>query len=220
MFKATRLPSYPGSRPGQAIRPRREKVFGEARGFALDRNAKARIMVYARAWSAKHKQPGQHRGMLTRAFMEVLEALLWGFHNSRDGRCFPSYEAIAKKADCNRDTVYEAIKAFEAADVLTWVNRIARIQVRELDLFGKWATRWRIIRTSNAYVFRDPLPCAEVRNSWGSSKSENPPGTQIQESFLPSAPTQARPFDPNSPLERALLGLRKAMGAIEGTVTA
>jgi len=34
-----------------------------------------------------------------------------GFHNSRDGRCFPSYEAIAKKADCNRDTVYEAIKA-------------------------------------------------------------------------------------------------------------
>jgi hypothetical protein len=25
------------------------------------------------------------------------------------------------------------------------------------------ATRWRIIRTSNAYVFRDPLPCAENR---------------------------------------------------------
>ena len=38
-------------------------------------------------------------------------------------------------------------------------------QVRELDLFGQWATRWRIIRTSNAYVFRDPLPCAEGRPS-------------------------------------------------------
>ena len=202
------------------LRPKREKVFGPAQGIPLDRNAKARIIVYARAWSAKHRQPSQHRGPLTRAFMEVLETLLWGFHNSRDGRCMPGYEAIADKAQCNRDTVYEAIKALEFAGVLTWVNRITRIITRELDLFGRWVSRTRIIRTSNAYVFRDPLPCAEVRNSWGSSKSENPPGTQIQESFLPSAPTQARPFDPNSPLERALLGLRKAMGAIEGTVTA
>ena len=36
---------------------------------------------------------GQHRGPITRAFMEVLEALLWGFHNSKTGRCFPSYES-------------------------------------------------------------------------------------------------------------------------------
>jgi hypothetical protein len=33
--------------------------------------------------------------------------------------------------------------------VLTWVHRIARIQVRERDLFGHWASRWRVIRTSN-----------------------------------------------------------------------
>ena len=116
MPEINRLPNH--------LRPRREKVFGPGRGFALDRNAKARIMVYARVWSAKHRRPGQHRGPLTRAFMEVLEALLWGFHNSRDGRCFPSYESIAAKAQCNRDTVYEAIKALELADVLTWVNRI------------------------------------------------------------------------------------------------
>ena len=61
--------------------------------------------------------------------------------------------------------------------MLTWVNRIWREQVRERDLFGKWATRWRIIRTSNAYLFRDPLPCAEGR---GASKSENPTGTLIK----------------------------------------
>ena len=142
------------------LRPRREKVFGPPRGIPLDRNAKTRIMVYARAWSAKHQQPGQHRGPLTRAFIEVLEALLWGFHNSKTGLCFPSYEEIARKAECCRDTVYEAIQALEAADVLTWVNRIVREQVRELDLFGQWSTHWRIVRTSNAYLFRDPLPCA------------------------------------------------------------
>jgi hypothetical protein len=49
-----------------------------------------------------------------------------------------------------------ALKVLEWAGVLTWQNRIARIQVRELDLFGRWVSRWRVIRTSNAYVFRDP----------------------------------------------------------------
>jgi hypothetical protein len=30
--------------------------------------------------------------------------------------------------------------------------------VREHDLFGQWASRWRVIRTLNAYVFSDPNP--------------------------------------------------------------
>jgi hypothetical protein len=162
--------------------PRREKVFGPARGIPLDRNAKARLKVYVRGYNARHRQPGQHHGPITRAFMDVFEALLWGFHNSKTGLCFPSYEAIADKARCCRDTVYEAIKALEAADILTWVNRITRERVRERDLFGQMGTRWRIIRTSNAYSFRDPLPCHEGRPDAGfSSKSENPPGTLNQD---------------------------------------
>jgi hypothetical protein len=52
-------------------------------------------MAYAHAWGARHARPGQRRGPITRAFQEVLEALLWGFHNSRDGRCFPSYGLMA-----------------------------------------------------------------------------------------------------------------------------
>ena len=36
-----------------------------------------------------------------------------------------------------------------------------RIHVRERDLFGHWASRWRVIRTSNAYVFRYPQPRPE-----------------------------------------------------------
>jgi hypothetical protein len=192
------------------IRPRREKVFGPGRAVPLDRNAKARIMAYARAWGARHRQPGQHRGPITRAFLEVLEALLWGFHNSRDGRCFPSYEAIATKADCARSTVAEALKALEWAGVLTWAHRIARIQVRERDLFGKWASRWLVIRTSNAYVFRDPQQRPE---GVPASKSENPAGTQNQEilTVLPTVLVPAR--DPDSPLERALA---RFGAAIEG----
>jgi len=180
------------------ISRRREKVFGHGRQVPLDRNAKARIMAYARAWTARHKRPGQHRGPITRAFLDVLQALLWGFHNSRSGCCFPGYEAIAAKAECARSTVAEALKVLEWAGVLTWQNRIARIQVREHDLFGRWASRWRVIRTSNAYVFRDPQPqLAGVP----AAKSENQPGTRDQD--ISTSLVQA-PIDPDSPLERAL----------------
>ena len=196
------------------LRPRREKVFGDGRTTPLDRNAKARIIVYAKAWSAKHKEPGQHRGLITRAFMEVLEALLWGFHNSRDGRCFPSYETIAAKAECSRDTVYEAIKALEFANVLTWVNRITRIRTREVNLFGQMETRWRIIRTSNAYLFRDPLPCAENRpKSEVFSKSENPTGTLNPDLFSLSSTSAPDPLPPDNPLTKALARLGNAMAA-------
>ena len=189
------------------LRRRREKVFGHGRGIPLDRNVKARILAYARAWGARHRQPGQHRGPITRTFLEVLETLLWGFHNSRDGRCFPSYEAIAAKAECARSVVAEALKVLELAGVLTWAHRIARIQVRERDLFGHWASRWRVIRTSNAYVFRDPQPRPE---GVPASKSENRSGTLSQEiQILTAAP----PADPDNPLEVAL---RQLGASIEG----
>jgi helix-turn-helix protein len=186
---------------------RREKVFGPGRAVPLDRNAKCRIQAYARAWSARNRQPRQHRGPITRAFLEVLKALLWGFHNAHTGVCFPSYETIAAKAECNRDTVYEALKVLEWAGVLTWQNRITRILVRERDLFGQWASRWRVIRTSNAYVFRDPLQGSE---GVPASESENPSGTGNQD-ILDLVP--APPRDPNSPLERALTRFGAALGA-------
>ena len=117
------------------------------------------------------------------------------------------YEAIAAKAECARSTVAEALKVLEWAGVLTWQNRIARIQVRERDVFGRWASRWRVIRTSNAYVFRDPLQrVAGVP----ACKSENRIGTPDQD-VSTLLPVPAR--DPDSPLERAL---RRLGSVIEG----
>jgi hypothetical protein len=69
------------------------------------------------------------------------------------------------------------MKALEWAGVLTWQNRITRIQVRERDLFGHWASRWRVIRTSNAYVQQRPQGVP-------ASKSENQIGTQNQELLI------------------------------------
>ena len=173
--------------------------FGPGPRIALDREAKVRIMAHARAWTARHRQPGQHRGPLTRATIEVLQALLWRFHNAHTGACFPSLSAIAKAAECCRDTVCEAIKALERAGILTWVHRIVRERVREPDLFGRSTWRWRVLRTSNAYTFRDPRP----------STSENPAGQMNQGLFVPVA-VAPRPLA--GPLAAALSRLGDRIG--------
>ena len=79
------------------LRRRREKVFGDGRPRPLDRNAKARIMTYARALM-RRTEKGKAYGQVTAKALAVLEALLWSFHNARSGLCFPSYETIAERA--------------------------------------------------------------------------------------------------------------------------
>jgi hypothetical protein len=188
----------------------REKVFGPGRAVPLDRNAKVRITAYARGWDRIHRQPGQRGGALGRAALDVLGALLWVFHNARSGCCFPSYERIAEKAGCARSTVAEAIKALEFAGVLTWQNRITRVRERCRDLFSRGGWRWRVIRTSNAYVFRDPL--AQF-TSIPPSKSDQRTGTSVQED---SKILQTPKIDPDSALEHALARLGAAISAKNG----
>jgi hypothetical protein len=89
---------------------RREKVFGPGRAVPLDRNAKARIVAFAKAWHRQYRRPGQRGGVFGRAALDVLSALLWAFHNARAGCCFPSYDRIAAKAGCASSTVAGAIK--------------------------------------------------------------------------------------------------------------
>jgi DNA-binding MarR family transcriptional regulator len=192
-------------------------VFGDGEPLPLDRNAKARIMYLARCLMRK-TEAGKHYGEITAKSFAVLEALLWCFHNAHSGLCFPSYEAIAAKAHCARSTVAEAIKALEAAGLLSWVNRIVRIRVAERDLLGRRVAGWKVIRTSNSYRFRDPGPAAQRDGLPGfGSKSEVRSGNQTQDSIKPSAAPARRPLDTENPLEAALLRLGKAMGAITET---
>jgi hypothetical protein len=103
--------------------------------------------------------------------LAVLQAILWSFHNASSGRCFPSYEAIAEAAACSRTSVYHPIRMLEQIGVLSWVNRIKRVREYVPGLFGKAsAWRWRVVRTSNAYVISDPL----------ASKFNFSPGTTTQ----------------------------------------
>jgi hypothetical protein len=142
------------------LRPRREKVFGDGPRIPLDREAKVRIAHLARA--LKHRtEPRKHYGTLTGKFVDVLHALLWLIHDGRSGQCNPAYATIADKAHCAPSTVGEAIRMLEAVGILSWCNRIHRVRFRERDLFGQWTTAWRLLRTSNAYVFHDPKIAAQ-----------------------------------------------------------
>jgi hypothetical protein len=192
------------------LRARREKVFGPGRAVPLDRNAKARIAAYSRAWDRLHREPGQRGGALGRATLDVLGALLWVFHNARSGVCFPSYETIAGKAGCARSTVAEAIKALEFAGVLTWQHRIVRVRERCHDLFGNRGWRWRLERRSNAYVLIDPQQRVLRPTATESDQRTGTPDQEIQK------PLRAPAIDPASPLERALARFGAALAAKGG----
>jgi AraC-like DNA-binding protein len=158
---------------------RREKLFGLGRPRALDRNAKVRIMHWARCL-ARRTEKGKAYGQITAKALAVLEALLWGFHNAKSGVCFPSYERIAETAGCARSTVAQALRALEGAKILSWVHRIKRVREPCPDLLGDNGWRWRVLRTSNSYAFNDPSPAGAQPSS---SKSEKETGTPNQEFF-------------------------------------
>jgi hypothetical protein len=147
--------------PRRPQRPR-EKLFGDGRLVPLDREAKNRIQVLMRALTHP-TEPGKHYGAVTGKAEAVGRVLLWVFHNFKTGLCIPGYDTIAKAAGCHRDTVAEAIKMLEAAGILIWCNRRARVRIGGVT---------KVIRTSNSYRFIDP-----------GSKSEFPSGTSNQDRF-------------------------------------
>jgi hypothetical protein len=208
------------------LRPRREKIFGPAPSHQLDGNAKARVWAAASAYNSANRRPGQHQGPLTWATLRVLRTLLWRFHSADGGgRCFPSYERIAAVAKCARSSVAVALRQLEAAGLLTWVHRIARIRRQERDLFGRLVSVWQVIRTSNGYRFTDPLDGEPGRRVW--CKSENrsrPQNRDLKKDGAPLVAAQviseetSRP--PPLPAEPPALLANTSNGAARALLTA
>ena len=118
------------------LRPRREKVFGDGRPRALDRNAKVRIMHLARALIAPD---GEGQALTARSPPRPLpSSRRCCGASTTPAAAFASrpMRRSPKRAGCARSTVAEAIKALEEAGILSWVNRITRIRERCADLFG------------------------------------------------------------------------------------
>jgi hypothetical protein len=174
-------------------KPNRKKLFGMPPSSGIDRNQRHRVITFAKGWNAAHREPGQHIGPITRTAMLVLRALLYDFANHQTGSCFPSYEAIAEKAGCARSTVAEALRILEFAGVLRIYTRLKR-------------AGGRVLRTSNAYVFRDMIP-----------ESENRPGTKSSKDSVISpdvSPVKIIVLDPSNALDAALIALGRSTGGL------
>jgi len=170
---------------------RRDKFFGQGTCVPLDREAKIKILHRAKALMHRTKK-GKHYGAITAKAFAVLRALLYGFHNARSGRCFPSYEAIAMAADCARSTVHEAISMLEQANLITWHHRLKR--VREAAIV-------RVLRSSNAYRFLGS-PSGSVTGS------DHQPGTPIKVFSSMSEPQES---DLNDALSRLAEAFQKKL---------
>jgi len=169
---------------------RRPKMHGLPTAQKLDRNDKARLMFMTRALSFQHRQPGQHIGPITRAHLDVLRSLLYDFHGP-NGVCFPGYARIMMKAHVARDTIARALRALESLGVIVVINRLTH---RRIDR--------KLVRTSNAYVFRLWWRRADP------PKSENPGGPRFKESSI-LQPTIDEMAD--SPLKQALLRMKASI---------
>jgi Helix-turn-helix domain len=185
-----------------STRQRREKVFGPGRHRPMDRNAKVRLLMRARLLS-RRTEPGKHYGRITAKDVAVLEALAMTFHNAADGRCFPSLARLAEAAACSRSTAAKAVQALEAAGLLEYVHRIARIRWHDAAT-ASW--RWRVIRTSNAYQLAGSATQKVLSPSFGQEPQSR--GLSSSLSDVPLAP---------SPLEIALARLGQA---VEGGIVA
>ena len=149
---------------------RREKVFGPGRAVPLDRNAKARIAAYAAPGAPATASRANTRVRSTRAFLDVLTPCCGASTTRAPAAAFRAMRRSPPRRSAAALTVAEALKALEWAGVLTWQNRITRARSASATLFGRLVARWQVIRTSNAYVFRDPK--AAVSGSLA-CKSEN-----------------------------------------------
>lgn len=118
----------------------------------LDRNEAIRIRVAAWSLEKATKPAGSCDGVLGRAGLRVLEALLFRFRRRSDGLCCPGYSALRAETGYCYATISKALKRLAAAGVL----RIVRRLVREL-VSGKVVAR----QGSNLYAMYEPSPGAE-----------------------------------------------------------
>jgi len=115
----------------------------------LTREDKAKLMARARSF-VKRTVKGKAYGRISAKALQVFWVLLYQFHNSAKGACFPSYEKIMAAAGCCRDTVANAITALESCGLVAVTNRLVRFSVDD-PVSGSIVRR--VFRTSNAYLF-------------------------------------------------------------------
>ena len=124
-------------------------VRGEAPRRLLSRAQKVRIMRHARRLEARSRGSSQGaivvNGKVSRVGLQVLQALLFDFHNLKDGRCDPCYATIAAAAAVSISSVYRSLRRLNDCGILAWVKRCTG---------SMQGGRYQLEQDSNAYCIR------------------------------------------------------------------
>jgi hypothetical protein len=92
---------------------RRNSIYGDGPRTPLDCNARARFEFLVRAYRRARR--------ITQAAEKVAKALLR--HLGESGRCDPSYETLAKHADCEERTVGRCLADLRDLGLIRWQRR-------------------------------------------------------------------------------------------------
>jgi helix-turn-helix protein len=110
-------------RAGGAPLYHRNSQFCPPERCLLEGNTRVRIFHLAATLDHRTRRTWQHGSILKRIGIEVLRVLLFKFLNMKTGACFPSYQQIAEAAGCCIETMRKAIRAPEAAGIITTIRR-------------------------------------------------------------------------------------------------
>ena len=88
---------------------------------------------------------------ITGTAYEILIELLYHFHNSKSGTCFPTYEQLAKQSGRHRSTVGRALVALERVKLLEWTRCVWRDAATGLP-----------VNAANGYRLIDPAPKSQI----------------------------------------------------------
>ena len=176
----------------------------------------AKLWHKARDFERQTRQDGKQDGAIGRNGILILQSLLFDFLNYASGALYPSYAAIAKKANISPSSVWRGLKKLKEAGVVNWLRRCKEDFIDGRFTLTQETNAYAVLPSSQWNGFSDPPPAPPPEaGTWG----DHPPmpcGLDLasivrREGGSLSAQIAALEGDDGSPLAQALAGLGRLM---------
>jgi hypothetical protein len=186
------LPGFEGPKTYAAWPVWHDSTTAEVHFQPMPKKAATRLYHRARDFDRQTKQEGKHGGAVGHSALQVLHTLLFDFLHYGTGRLYPSYAAIARKANVCQRTVATGLARLKAVGILNWVRRCkpsteggAFALVQDTNAYAVLpATRW--------HGYRPPPECPPpARGTWG----DHPP---LPRALEQAAAAQRQGSDPGT----------------------
>ena len=172
----------------------------------------AKLWHKARDFERQTREPGHQDGAIGRNGILILQSLLFDFLNYASGALYPSYAAIAEKANIGLSSVYRGLNKLRDAGVLNWVRRCKEDYIDGRFTLRQESNAYAVLPSSQWNGFSEPPPAPPpAAGTWG----DHPPLPSAldlasivrREGGSLSAQIAALEGDEGDPLARALAGL-------------